>query len=205
MTITLWHCTDARSFRPLWALEEMQLDYTLKLLPFPPRVRDKGFLDINPLGTVPFMTDGEASMTESSGMCHYLAERYAPEFCLPVEHPEYADFLNWMYHSDATLTFPQTLILRYARFEPEERRQPQVAADYRHWYLARLRKLDSHLLNHEFLCGNKFTVADIAIGYALMLGEMTGAASDYTEQTQAYLARLKDREGFARAKDKQQE
>ena len=33
----LWHCHDTRSFRPLWALEELGLPYELVLLPFPPR------------------------------------------------------------------------------------------------------------------------------------------------------------------------
>ncbi|HEV7910619.1 MAG TPA: glutathione S-transferase, partial [Methylocella sp.] len=36
--ITLYHCAAARSFRPLWMLEELGLPYELKMLPFPPRV-----------------------------------------------------------------------------------------------------------------------------------------------------------------------
>jgi glutathione S-transferase len=28
--LTLWHCADARSFRALWALEELGLPYELK-------------------------------------------------------------------------------------------------------------------------------------------------------------------------------
>ena len=36
--IHLYHCVDARSFRPLWVLEEMRLPYELTVLPFPPRV-----------------------------------------------------------------------------------------------------------------------------------------------------------------------
>jgi len=36
---TLYHCASARSFRVLWLLEEMQLDYDLIMLAFPPRVR----------------------------------------------------------------------------------------------------------------------------------------------------------------------
>ena len=35
--IHLYHCADARSFRPLWAMEEMGLGYELTVLPFPPR------------------------------------------------------------------------------------------------------------------------------------------------------------------------
>lgn len=56
--ITLYHCHGARSFRPLWMLEEMGLDYELKMLPFPPRVFAKEYLAINPLGTIPFMFYG---------------------------------------------------------------------------------------------------------------------------------------------------
>ena len=51
--ITLYHCHAARSFRPLWMLEEMGLAYELKMLPFPPRVFAKEYLGINPLGTIP--------------------------------------------------------------------------------------------------------------------------------------------------------
>ena len=76
--ITLYHCDGARSFRPLWMLEEMGLAYELKMLPFPPRVFAKEYLAINPLGTIPFMVDGETKMTESSGICHYLGTRYGP-------------------------------------------------------------------------------------------------------------------------------
>src|SRR6201996_9820937 len=74
--ITLYHCTTARSFRVLWALEELGLPYDLKMLPFPPRVLAKQYLALNPLGTIPFLIDGETRMTESSGICHYLGTRY---------------------------------------------------------------------------------------------------------------------------------
>ena len=70
--ITLYHCDGARSFRPLWMLEEMGLAYELKMLPFPPRVFAKDYLALNPLGTIPYLIDGETRMTESSGICHYL-------------------------------------------------------------------------------------------------------------------------------------
>ena len=76
--ITLYHCDGARSFRPLWMLEEMGLAYELKMLPFPPRVFAKEYLAINPLGTIPYMIDGDTTMSESSGICHYLGTRYGP-------------------------------------------------------------------------------------------------------------------------------
>jgi len=198
--IKLWHCHDARSLRPLWALEEMGFKYELKVLPFPPRFFQKEYLGINVLGTVPYMTDGSTRMTESTGICHYLVERYdQQDFAVPIDHPEYGDYLNWLYHSDATLTFPQTLYLRYTLLEPEERRQPQVAEDYRKWYLARLRLLDQHILDREYLCAERFTIADIAITYALYLGEKQGFSEDYSPQVSDYLQRMKSRPAFQRA------
>lgn len=106
--ITLYHCDAARSFRPLWMLEEMGLPYELKMLPFPPRVFAKEYLALNPLGTIPFMVDGETKMTESSGICHYLGIKHGPTpLMVGPEDPAYGAFLNWMYFSDATLTFPR--------------------------------------------------------------------------------------------------
>ena len=48
----LWHCYTARSLRALWALEEMGVDYELEVLAFPPRMFQREFLDVNPLGIV---------------------------------------------------------------------------------------------------------------------------------------------------------
>lgn len=198
----LWHCKHTRSLRPLWALEEMGLNYELTLLSFPPRFKQREFLDDNSLGTVPYFTDGEISMTESSAICHYLAQRYnKTEFSIAVDHPEYGDYLNWLYHSDATLTFPQTLHLRYSKMEPEERRQPQVAQDYRAWFHARLKRLDAHIKGRNFLNDNRFTIADIAVGYALHLGQLNGFANDYSPQISDYLARLVERPAFKRANE----
>ena len=200
----LWHCNDARSLRPLWALEEMELDYQLEVMPFPPRFLHKEFMAVNPLGTIPYFIDGAAHMTESSGICHYLVEKYEKyEFGLKPQDAEYGPYLNWLFHSDATLTFPQTIFLRYSKLEPEERRQPVVAQDYRKWYLARLRLLDAHLKTREFLCDDRFTIADIAIGYALYLGQSLEIDADYQPQTLAYLERLKERPGFQRAQEAQ--
>ena len=202
--VTLYHCDGARSFRPLWMLEEMGLAYELKMLPFPPRVFAKEYLAINPLGTIPFMVDGETKMTESSGICYYLGTRYGPTpLVVGLEDPAYGAFLNWMYFSDATLTFPQTLVLRYTWLEPKERRQPQVAADYAKWFLARLRTLEPRLAQQEYLC-SRFTAADVSVGYALMLAQQVKLEGEFTPAVAAYWQRLQQREGFRRALQAQQ-
>ena len=137
---TFHHCVSARSFRALWMLEEIGANYTLKMLPFPPRATARELLLVNPLGTVPAFFDADVRMTESAAICQYLAVRVAPTPLNVEPHePEFAAFLNYLHFGEATLTFPQTLVLRYSRFESPERCSPQVADDYAKWFLARLR------------------------------------------------------------------
>lgn len=196
----LWHCYNSRSLRVLWALEELGLGYEVVTMPFPPRVFQKDFLDVNPLGTVPYFVDGDVAMTESSAVCLYLVEKYGkPDFGLAKDHPDYGDYLNWLFQSDATLTFPTAIALRYSALEPPDRRQPQVVQDYTHWFLGRMRRLDAHLEGRDFLCDGRFTIADIAVGYALHLGDIVGIGDHYKPQVTAYLDRLRAREGFKRA------
>ncbi|TRX52853.1 glutathione S-transferase family protein [Thalassomonas sp. M1454] len=198
----LWHCHNSRSLRVLWALDEMKLEYELHSMPFPPRFLEKSFLQLNPLGTVPYLEDGDVKLTESSAMLLYLAQQYQQnELCLAANHSEYGNFLNWLFQSDATLTFPQTLVLRYSQFEASARQSKQVSNDYALWFIARLKRLNEHLLKHDYLCADKFTIADIAVGYALYLGELLGLAQHYKPQTAAYLLRLKTRPSFINTVD----
>src|ERR1700759_1701202 len=95
MTITLHHCRDARSFRALWTLEEIGAPYELKILPFPPRFLAREYLELNPLGPIPLLIDGDTRMTESAAICQYLAERYAgPPLAVAPDEPAYGAYLN---------------------------------------------------------------------------------------------------------------
>jgi glutathione S-transferase len=198
--ITLYHCAAARSFRPLWTLEELGLPYQLKMLPFPPRVFAKEYLGINALGTIPLLLDGETRMTESAGIAQYLVSRYGPTpLAVGVDEPDYGAFINWLHFGEATLTFPQTLVLRYTQLEPEERRSPQVATDYAKWFFGRLRAVEAATAKSETLCAGRFTAADISVGYALLLAQRIGLARDLGPAVAAYWQRLQMRNGFRRA------
>ena len=200
--IELWHCADARSFRALWMLEEMGLPYRLHLLPFPPRLRAPEFLDENPLGTVPLLVDGATRMTESAAIVQYLAERHGPtDLAVAPEEPEYGAWLDWLHRGEATLTFPQTLVLRYRRLEPRERRLPQAADDYAQWFGSRLKHLDRTLADGRArLCAGRFTGADVSVGYALLLAETLALDQRWSDAVRAYWERLSSRDGFLRAK-----
>lgn len=203
--IELHHCVSARSFRPLWMLEEIGVPYELKMMPFPPRVLTRSFLDINPLGTVPALFDGDVSMTESAAICQFLAARYSQgNLDVGVDETDFGAYLNYLHFGEATLTFPQTLVLRYGRFEQPERRQPQVADDYAKWFLARLKTLEPLLAGQAFLCC-RFTAADISVGYALLLAQHLGLHERFTPSVMAYWQRLQARGGFQRAMTVQQQ
>jgi glutathione S-transferase len=74
-----------------------------------------------------------------------------------------AIFSTGLHFGEATLTFPQTIVLRYERFETSDRRLPQAAADFRRWFLGRLRTLEPRVAATDIICANRFTMADISI------------------------------------------
>ncbi len=200
MTIKLYHCVRARSMRPLWTLEEMGLDYELITMPFPPRYLHKEYMQINPLGTVPCMVDGDVVMTESAGICQYLVDIHGPtDLAVQKYEKDYGAYLNWLHRSDATLTFPQTLVLRYTRLEPEERRNPQVASDYKKWFLGRLRSVEDAMAEREYLCSGRFTIADICIVYALVLAQSLDIHEAFTPNVKRYWDRITERAAYQRA------
>jgi len=194
----LYHCKQARSFRVLWMLEELGLDYELHMLPFPPRVFAKDYLAINPLGTIPLYIDGDARMTESSMICHWLATRHG-KFHVAPDEPGHAQYLNFVSYGEATLTFPLAVHFRYTSVEPEPRRIPQAAEDYKRFFMGRLKLIEPVLQDRQWLCGDGFTAADISVGYALRFASTLHLQDAFQPQVKSYLLRLEEREGFRKA------
>jgi glutathione S-transferase len=157
-------------------------------------------MQVNPLGTIPLMLDGDTRMTESAAICQYLPTRYGPSpLAVQPEEPAYGAFLNFLHFGEATLTFPQAIVLRYSRLEPEERRQPQVAEDYARWFYGRLRAIEAIVSRAEYVCADRFTVADISVGYAMLLSQFNGLSEKLPDAVRDYWERLKARGGFKRA------
>lgn len=198
--IVLHHCANARSFRPLWTLEELGVPYRLVMLPFPPRVRAPDYLAVNPLGTIPFFTDRTTEMTESAAICQYLVTRYGPTpLAVAPDEPAFGRYLNGLHFGEATLTFPQTLVLRYTRHELQERRLPQIVDDYSRWFLSRLRAIERAMAAGSYYCADRFTAADISVGYALLFAGSLGLSAKFTPGVAAYWERLRGRDGYNRA------
>lgn len=195
----LHHCAGARSFRCLWAAEEAGFDMDLKIWPFPPRVFAKAFKAVNPLGTIPAWEEGGHMLTESAAICQRIAMGTALE--VTPSEADYLPYLNWLHRSDATLTFPLTIMLRYTRLEPEERKLPQAVEDYKGFFLGRAKAIETGLADgRPWLVAGRFTIADICVGYAVHLSHGFGLVEELGPLTQDWYQRLKMRDGFKAAR-----
>ena len=198
---TLYTCAGSRGLRATWAAEEAGVELNLNLLPFPPRFAAPQYLEINPLGTVPLLVDGDARMTESCAIAHYLATRNGPtDLAIAPGETDYAEYLDFTYHADATITFPQTVYMRFAMFE-KDKGWAEAGEAYAKWFWKRLVKVEQRLDGREFLCADRFTVADICVGYALVLAQRVGLDDGVPENLKAYRERLMARAAFKSATD----
>jgi glutathione S-transferase len=198
-TPVLYTCARSRGLRATWAAEEAGVALDLKILPFPPRYLAPEFMALNPLRTVPLLVDGDTQMTESCAIAHYLATRdgYTSLAIAPGER-DYGAYCDYTYHADATITFPQTVYMRFAIFE-KDKGLAEAGVAYAKWFHKRLVKIEQRLEDREFLCADRFTVADICVGYALILAESVGLDEGVPDSLKAYRARLTAREAYQRA------
>lgn len=199
----LYHCPDARSLRCLWAALEAGIDVDLRLLKFPPRAFEPDYRAVNPLMTIPGWVENGQLMTESAAICERIAEGTPLE--VRRDEADYWAWRNWLHRSDATLTFPLAIMIRYTRVEPEERRLAQAVADYKAFFGGRAKSIEAALADRrEWLVAGRFTIADIVIGYAAFLATTLGADDVLGDATKAWLDRCMAREGFKRARERQQ-
>jgi len=186
----------ARGLRVAWLCEEMGLAYDVHKLGFP---TDAAYRQLNPLGSVPFLVDGDVQINESTAMLLYLAERYGPTPFLPERtSPRFARVVQMTVFSEATLGAGLNVLME-ARFGAPE-------ADKDNWSVrAQGNRTDhalafiEHILGaQEFLTGDGPTIADIAIATAL--GMRQGALGQApSARLAAYRERTVARPAYARA------
>lgn len=206
----LYTCAGSRGLRCTWAAEEIGCDLDLRMLPFPPRHKAPEYLELNPLGTVPLLIDGhdpdepewDIHMTESCAIVHYLCtthnHRHPATMVIQPGEGDYAQYLDYVFHADATLTFPQTVYMRFALFEADKGWGGAGEA-YAKWFYKRLVKIETRLKDRDYLCMDRFTAADICVGYALILAGRVGLDEGVPDSLKAYRDRLTERPAYQRA------
>lgn len=197
--VKVYYAPFARSLRVLWTLEELEAPYEGVRVQFPPKLADPGYLEINPLGQIPTIIDGGVKLHESVGICEYLAEKHGGQSLLStVGQPCRPDYLQWLWFGEATLMPPLGGIVRHT-FGPEEGKSVAALAEAKTQFLDRLGMLETALEGHDYLAGDRFTLADVSVGYALNLGTLFKLQGEYPPNVAAYFARLQARPAFQRA------
>ena len=73
--ITVYGAWPTRSFRVIWALEELGLEYRLRPVDLRERQADAEFMALNPAGFLPALEDDGVVMVDSIAMLEYIVAR----------------------------------------------------------------------------------------------------------------------------------
>jgi len=195
--VTVYFAPNARSLRVLWALEELGAPYEARRVQFPPRQRQPEYLEINPVGSIPAMVDGDLTLTESLAICDYLNEKHGGGLSVAPGEKGRPEYLQWLYFGEASLTQPLGTLVRLSRMETKDAGTEAIAEQARETYGVRLAALEARLAGRQFLAGDRFTLADISNAYALNLAGLLGIPSG--PNATAYFERMKARPAFQKA------
>jgi GST-like protein len=141
-----------------------------------------GFVEINPNSKIPALMDRSGDtpirVFESGSILLYLANKFGK--FLPTDHAKHTETMNWLFwqmgsapylgggfgHFYAYAPFKQEYPIN--RFAMETKRQLDV--------------LDKQLANNEFIAGDDYTIADMAIWPwygGLVKGRLYGTANEF--------------------------
>jgi glutathione S-transferase len=183
----------SRSFSALWLMEETGQPYERVLTDISTGAQKTiEFLAVNPMGKVPALQDGEATMAEAAAICAYVAERY-PEAKLapPLGDPRRAKYLYWLFFSPGCIEPAMVQIATKLEMN-------SVAAGWGDSQRV-LDVLDAALEKGPWLLGDTFSAADIAVGsglnFAVRLFKMVPSRPSFD----CYLDNCMARPAFQRA------
>jgi len=211
--ITLHHLEQSRSFRILWALEELNLDYQIKFyrrlatLAAPPELKQ-----IHPLGKAPVLTDQDQNIAESAVILEYLQEQYDPQQQFkPQDRADLQQYRYWMHYAEGSLMpllvmqLVMNNVSQHVPFLVKPVAKKITAGVKAGFIQPRLKDhiqfLETYLASHDYFAGT-FSFADIQMSFPLQ-ALMTRAHGNYPN-IQAFLQRIAQRPAYARALSKEQ-
>jgi glutathione S-transferase len=191
--IKLYWSPRSRSFTAIWLLEESGLPYERVLTDISTGAQKAPeYLAINPMGKVPALRDGDASLGEAAAICAYIADRYPETNLAPaITDPLRARYLQWLFFTPSCME--PAIIQIYTKLEVP----PSTAA----WGSATqtFDALDAALQKGPWILGEKFSAADIAIGAGLNFAVRIFKMLPSRPSFDAYLERIVARPAFQRA------
>ncbi|MEP3226001.1 MAG: glutathione S-transferase family protein [Parasphingorhabdus sp.] len=176
-----------------WALHEAGADYDQKIVEYDPDMKSAEYLAINPMGKVPAIVHNDKVVTECAAICVYLADIF-PDAGLQPSARERADYYRWLFFAAGPLE--QAVFDRNLGLTPTA--DQQRSAGYGS-YEQSMDVLDQHLQSRDYVCGNRFTMADVYVGSQVDWGLQFGTFPE-RDSFAAYAERLRKRAHYKASK-----
>jgi glutathione S-transferase len=130
--------------------------------------RKAPYTEKNPAGQMPSLElDNGFVLGETIAICEYLEEKHPKPALIGATPEERAETRMWLRRIELGITEPGANGFRFAEglamFKDRLHTIPEAAAGLKAMSQFYLKKLDALLGSKQFVCGNRFTLADIAL------------------------------------------
>jgi glutathione S-transferase len=176
-----------------WALHEAGADYEQHLLEYGGSMKAPDYLAVNPMGKVPAIIHNGNVVTECAAICAYLADAF-PEAGLQPKGGERAGYYRWMFFAAGPIE--SAITNRHMKWETTA--EQEMMAGYGNYDKA-VAALEGALSGKDYICGNRFTAADIYVGSQVDWGIQFGTLPANPNFT-VYAERLRERPAYKAAK-----
>ena len=174
-----------------WMLEEVGAPYETEVIPYDQMKSDR-YLAVNPMGKVPAIKHGGHVVTECAAICAYLADA-VPQAGLGPRDEEKADYYRWLFYAAGPV---EAAVSNQAMgWTPTPERERMFGYGNFDKVIAVLDELFSL---HEYVCGDRFTAADVYVGSQLMF-PMQFKMLPERDSFLRYRDRLQARDAYKRA------
>ena len=166
--LTLHFCSNSRSQRVLWTLEELKLPYTLNKIKFhPSELKSEEHKKRHPLGRVPVLEDDDVTLFESGAIIDYIIEKYDDnrELKPNKDSKAFPNYLQWYHYCEGMVMPPMNTIVVHTLILPEERRDPEVLRQAKNLLTKSVVPIDELLSKNKFLVGEKISGVDFMFGH----------------------------------------
>lgn len=176
-----------------WALHEAGADYEQVLLEYGGSMKGTDYLAINPMGKVPAIVHEGHVVTEGAAICAYLADAF-PDAGLAPTAEERANYYRWMFFAAGPVE--SAVSNRSAGFVPAPEKEMMFGYGN---YDRTVDALEWAIKDRNYICGSRFTAADIYVGSQVLWGTQFGTLPQRAA-FDAYAARLSERPAYQAAK-----
>jgi glutathione S-transferase len=174
-----------------WMLEEVGQPYDTEIIQYDQLKSDR-YLAVNPMGKVPAIRHRDHVVTECAAICAYLADVF-PEAMLGPRSDEKADYYRWLFYAAGPVE--QAFTNHAMKWEvPAERERMFGYGNYDRVVSV----LDELFTLRDYVCGDRFTAADVYVGSQIMFPMQFGMLPE-RESFGRYRDRLQARAAYKRA------